>query len=242
MNDLFEKVVIITGGANGIGYETAKMFCDNGAIVYVFDIDKLINKKNYLDKIKYIKCDVSNNEDVMKSIDYVFLHEHKIDVLINNAAIQFTSEFVNYSDEEYLKVIKTNFIGTCNCIHNVLKYMNDGSTILNILSVHSSKPRTNKFSYDCSKSSLECLTKELALELASRKISVNALSFGAVETNMNLIWKENPVLKQEALSKVPLKIIFTPKQIAFFISIIIKNFSSYTTGSIFVIDGGRSLM
>ncbi len=86
------------------------------------------------------------------------------------------------------------------------------------------------------------LTKELALELSDKKITVNGLSFGVVDTEMNYILKENSQLKSETLKKVPLKIIFDPKQIARFCYIIIKEFSKFTTGTIFVIDGGRTLI
>lgn len=119
--------------------------------------------------------------------------------------------------------------------------MIENSTILNLISVHSFKPRTKKYAYDSSKSAVEILTKELALEFAPRKITVNALSFGAVETNMNNSWLIHEEQKEIARDKVPLKIVFTPMQIANFAYVIIKIFSQYTTGSIFVIDGGRSL-
>lgn len=114
------------------------------------------------------------------------------------------------------------------------------STILNILSVHSSKQRENKYAYDSSKSAIEQLTKELALEFSSRNITVNALSFGAVNTNMNKDLTEKE--KEIAKNKVPLKKIFEAYEIANFIYDIVNNFSKYTTGSIFTIDGGRSLI
>ena len=137
--------------------------------------------------------------------------------------------------------MNTNYFGVCNCIHSSINIMKEGGTILNIISIHSSKPRTNKYAYDSSKSAIEMLTKELTLEFAEKKITINALSFGAVDTNMNEIWKNNPKLKEKTLNKVPLKIIFTPDEIANFAKIILTSFSKYTTGSIFVIDGGRSL-
>ena len=119
--------------------------------------------------------------------------------------------------------------------------MSEGSTILNLISVHSVKPRTKKYAYDSSKSAIEILTKELALEFAPHKITVNALSFGAVETDMNNTWLTHSEQREIARAKVPLKIVFNPVQIANFTYVIIKVFSKYTTGSVFVIDGGRSL-
>lgn len=238
-----KKVIIITGGANGIGFETASLLSKEvNNIVYVLDIDK--NRTSVLKKenINFIKCDVSKNKQVTDSIKKIFNKEKRIDILINNAAQQIVSSFKDYNEEEYLKIMRVNYIGACNCISNAIKYMNEGSTIINVLSVHSSLPRTNKYAYDSSKSALEILTKELALELASKKIAINAISFGAVETNMNDSWKTNKEEKENALKKVPLNIIFKPEDIARFIDTIIKSFSKYTTGSVFVIDGGRSLV
>lgn len=138
--------------------------------------------------------------------------------------------------------MNTNYFGTCNTIHSFLNSLNSGSTILNLISVHSFKPRVNKYAYDSSKSALEMLTKELGIELASKNITINALSFGAVETKMNEVWENNILKKEEARCKVPLRIIFKPNQIAMFAYIIVENFSEYTTGSTFVVDGGRSLV
>lgn len=237
-----KKIVVITGGAKGIGFETAKEFAKRNMKVYALDIDN--SKSKILEdlNINFVHCDISSYLDVKKSFELIVSKEGKIDILINNAAKQIESEFRNYNENDYLELIKTNYLGICNCIHNSISNMPNGGTILNILSVHSSKPRKNKIAYDCSKSAAEMLTKELALELSDKKITVNGLSFGVVDTEMNYILKENPQLKSETLKKVPLKIIFDPKQIAKFCYIIIKEFSKFTTGTIFVIDGGRTLI
>ena len=136
--------------------------------------------------------------------------------------------------------MNTNYFGVCNTINSCLDHFNSNSTILNIISVHSSVPRVGKYAYDSSKSAIEMLTKELALEFASKKITVNSLAFGAVNTNMNAGWSLEE--QDKARAKVPLRIIFEPEEIAKFIYTIIKYFSKYTTGSTFTIDGGRSLL
>ena len=138
--------------------------------------------------------------------------------------------------------MKNNYGVTCNCISTVTNYVQSNLFILNVISVYSNVPRTNKYAYDSSKSALEILTKELALEFAPRNITINAISFGAVETDMNASWNYNNEEKGVALAKVPLKKIFLPDEIAVFIKTILEVFSRYTTGSIFVVDGGRSLM
>ena len=237
--NLENKIIVITGGSRGIGLSMAKTFIESQSKVIILDKAKPKIKANDL---LYIKCDVSNNNEVKKNFKTIAKIYGKIDILINNAGIQIEETFNEYDYKKWLNIMNTNYFGVCNCIHACVNNMKEGSTILNIISIHSYKPRTNKYAYDSSKSAIEILTKELALEFAEKKITINALSFGAVETNMNDIWKNDPKLKENALNKVPLKIIFTPNEIANFAKIILTSFSKYTTGSIFIIDGGRSLM
>jgi len=238
------KNIIVTGSAKGIGLACAKLFLEKGYQVIGLDNDAIaINeliKSNI--GIDYICCDISNSKDILKVCKEIISKYQKIDILINNAAIQINDNFEEYTYENWSKVMNTNYFGACNCISSFIKYMPKDSTVLNILSVHSNKPRKNRNAYDSSKSALEMLTKELALEFADKGITINALSFGAVNTNMNKSWEKNPTEKQEALSKVPMKIIFEDKNIAHFAYVITSEFSKYTTGSIFIVDGGRSLI
>lgn len=100
--------------------------------------------------------------------------------------------------------------------------MSEYSTVLNVLSVHSNKPRLYKYAYYSSKSAVELLTKELAIEFSNRNITVNALSFGAVNTNMNKDLTEFE--RETAKNKVLLKKIFKAEEIANFAYDIINNF------------------
>lgn len=233
------KNVIITGGTSGIGLSCINVFKNNNYNVIV--LSRTI-PENKIENVNYYKCDISNQSEVENCINKIKSKYKNIDVLINNAGIQISDSFENYDVLEWKNIMNTNYFGTCNVIYNVTKIMKNNGKILNMLSVHSSLPRTNKYAYDSSKSALEILTKELALHFAPKGITINALSFGAVNTNMNKEWEVYPERKQIARSKVPLNIIFEPDEIANICYNIINNFSEYTTGSIFVVDGGRSLL
>ena len=236
-----KKTIVITGGADGIGLSIAKKFNDNNYNIIIIDNNlKSINKI----KDKNIHCyyaDVSSE----KQMSYVYLDIGKkfnhIDVLVNNAAKQTESSFNDTIYAEWKKVIDTNLNGTFLTIKNSINFMKNGSTILNVISVHYNKPRKNKYAYDASKAAIAILTQELALEFAHKNITVNALSFGAVKTNMNKDWINNDEKVKQVLSKVPLNKIFTSDEIASFAYSIINDFSIYSTGSIFTIDAGRSL-
>lgn len=231
------KNVIVTGGSNGIGLECSKLYAKKNNNVFILDI---VSPKYESNLIHYYKCDVGNYTEVKNTIDEINEKFGKIDIIINCAGKQIISEFDEYDYEKWLSVMKANYFGVCNTIHSCLNYFNDNATILNITSVHAYVPRTQKYAYDSSKSAISMLTKELALYFSSKGITINSLSFGAVNTNMNDSWTLTQ--KEEARAKVPLKIIFEPQEIAKCVYKIIRDYSRYTTGSDFTIDGGRSLI
>lgn len=175
-------------------------------------------------------------------VDEIFGKIGNIDILINNAAIQTTQNVLKIKLKDWKKVIDVNINGTFILSQLVSRKMNANSTILNIISTHYNKPRTHKLHYDVSKAGIEVMTKGFALELAKRKITVNALAIGATFTNMNHGFKTNKASVKTARERIPLKKICQPTEVAQYIYDIINNFSKYTTGSIFIIDGGRNLV
>lgn len=245
--DLQGKTIIVTGGARGIGEACCRLFAEKGANVVIADIDyeralqveKSVKKEGY--EIFAIETDVSDENQVKNMVKLVKEKYGKINILVNDAAIQEVKELQNISITEWRKVIDVNLNGTFLCSKEVIKEMKNGGQIINMLTVHSQLPRVNKYHYDASKAGIEILTKELALTYAKNNITVNALSFGAVSSPMNSDWLGDQEKVKHTLSKVPMEIIFKPEEIARFGYEILKNFSLYTTGSVFVVDGGRSL-
>lgn len=233
-----KKTIVITGGSNGIGKHISLLYLKDNYNVCV--IDKDCNDKNI--DIDYYIGDISN-EFQMRSVFKTIGSKYKtIDILVNNAARQEISSFEKMSISSFKSIINNNLNGMFICSKFAYKYMKSGSKILNILSVHHFKPRMNKYHYDVSKAGISMLTKELALELASKNITINSLSFGAVKTNMNKEWLDNALEVNDVISKVPLKILFEASEIASFAKNILDLFAAYTTGSDFIIDGGRSLV
>ena len=246
--DVNNKTVIVTGGAKGIGEACCRELASRGANIILADIDEDNGKKveqsikNNGYNIFFKKTDVTVENDVKNMIIFAKEKFGKIDILINDAAIQKVTDFENISLEEWKSVIDVNLNGGFLCSREFIKELDEGGQILNIITVHSGLPRTGKYSYDASKAGMEILTKELAKNYANDNITVNAISFGAVSTPMNEDWLDDEKAVNNTLSKVPMNIIFKPEEIARFIYEILKNFSLYTTGSVFVIDGGRSLV
>lgn len=223
--DVINKNVVITGGANGIGLELVYLFVKKGANVIFIDIDakqgKMVEKATS-GKAKFLEGNIADSDSVRDVVNRV-LHEFKqIHILINNAAIMRAGKFVETDFED---VIKTNLIGTMNVTQLMLPFMQSGDKILNVLSIHAVLVRQNKISYDVSNAGLLMFTQSLALELKNKGVCVNAISFGSANTNMK---------DSDSSSS---KVVFEAQEIANHIINILENFSPYTTGSNFVMDG-----
>lgn len=234
-----KKTIVITGGSNGIGKSISLLYLNDNYNVCVIDIVNELDKNNNID---YYYGDVSNEFQMRNIFKMIGNKYNNIDILINNAGKQEISSFEKMSISSFKSIVNNNLNGMFICTKLAYKYMKNGSKILNILSVHHFKPRINKYHYDVSKAGINMLTKELALELAYKNITINSLSFGAVKTNMNKEWLDNSKEVDKVISKVPLRILFEADEIARFAKNILDLFASYTTGSDFIIDGGRSLV
>ena len=242
--NLKNKIIVITGASNGIGKSCVKGFITKKAKVYGIDIDEKNGKK--LEKecknFTYIKGDISNATDISRAKKIIQNKEGKVDILINNAAKQTTSTFFETSILDFKNVINTNLVGTFICSKIIGELICNNGKIINMLSVHSEIIRKNKYAYDASKAGIEMLTKEMALEFVNSNISVLGISYGACNTEMNKDWLYIKEKRKETLEKIPMKWIAEPKEIANFVINVLENFSDYTTGNIFTIDGGRSLL
>ncbi len=238
------KIVVITGASNGIGKACAESFLTKNARVYGIDTDK-DNGEKIEEKFKnftYIQGDISNEIDISRAKKIILDKEGKVDILINNAAKQTSSSFFETSIEDFKNVINTNLIGTFICSKIIGELIDNNGKIINMLSVHSEVVRKNKYAYDASKAGIEMLTKEMALEFVDSDISVLGISYGACNTDMNKEWINIKEKRNETLEKIPMKWIAEPKEISNFVISVLENFSDYTTGNIFTIDGGRSLL
>ena len=242
--DINNRVAVITGAAKGIGKAMVQQFAGKGALIYGIDVDDVEGEKlqeEMGDSFCYLHADISNESDIENVLKVIITKHDHIDILINNAAVQTQAPFAETTTEDFRKVINIDLIGTFICCKVFTEHMINGSVVLNMLSVHSSVPRKNTYAYDAAKAGIEMLTKEMALDLADRGIRVLGLSYGAVYTPMNARMIVHPELAQIAVSKVPLHWIAQAEEIAACALAVVEHFSDYSTGSIFTVDGGRSL-
>ena len=231
------KTLLITGGSSGIGQEIAQLALDKHIHVMILDIQEPKIKSEFL---TYYQCDLSKINEIDSVLNQIMNKQIKIDYLINNAAIQYVKPFESLDMDEWDHVFNVNLKAAVYLTHQLSKQMIDGDSILNISSVHGEKPRENKYAYDASKAALNMFSKESALILAKRGIRVNVLSLGATKTPMNDNFRDK-MMYDEAVKKIPLGEVADAKEVAKFALYLLLEVN-YATGSIFTLDGGRSLV
>lgn len=229
--------VLITGGYQGIGYELAQKFKEKYNVIVIDKQELAFADTVKFEGINYFVGDLLDKKRIKELINLIVKKFGNIQILLNNAAHQTIGKFLEIDDLD----IETNLLGTLNITRECLPFINKNGHIFNILSIHSRVPRKEHIAYDCSKAALFSFTKNLALELADVPIYVNAIEFGATSTPLNDFFRDKKI-KEEAKKKIPLSKIAMPEEIANFVFVILENLANNTTGSIFTIDGGRSLI
>ena len=242
--DLKNRTALITGGAQGFGFDIAKKFLNSGANVIILDIDEKelqnIIKKINNSKLSYNVVDVSNFEKINQTVLEIN-KKTNIDILINNAGITGpTAELWNYSINDWNKVIEINLNGTFNCCKAVVPYMikNNYGRIVNIASVAGKDGNASASAYSSSKAAVLALTKSLGKELAEKNIAVNAVTPAGAKTRILDQMTDKHV--KFMLSKVPRGRFLELEELSSLVCWLSSEENSFSTAAVFDISGGRS--
>ena len=252
MDRLRDKVAIVTGAGAGIGKSIAEKFAKEGARVVVSSRRKINGEpvannilKNDGEAI-FIKCDVSIEKDVKDMANKTIKFFGRIDILINNAGVNFVKPFIDLTVEDWDRVIDTDLRGTFLCTLSCIKKMikTGGGSVINISSVHSKACLSGAAPYDAAKWGIVGFTKSLAVEFAEKNVRFNIISPGLIDTK---IWddiKNSASNIDECLaywdSNIPMKRVGTPKEIANVAVFLASDEASYITGSNIIADGGMT--
>jgi len=237
------KTALITGASKGIGRAIAIKFAENKAYVGVNYNKDEVGAKETLKTIKekdadgiILKGDVSKIKDVEKIVK-TFTHKTKnIDILVNNAGIYERGKFEKISLENWNKVLSVNLTGGFNLCKYALPFMKPGSKIIFISSQLALKGSTHGAHYAASKAGILGLVRSLALELSSKKINVNAVAPGTIDTNIIASYTEEE--RQKRIKEIPLKRLGTPEEVANVCLFFASDLSSYITGETINVNGG----
>jgi len=244
---LEDKSVIVTGAAGGIGNAVAELCAKEGASVYLLDLDKekgeelereLINK-GYI--AKFLKTDVTSEEDWKKAAESVLQDNERIDVLVNNAGINIRHDIDEMTVEEWDKMMKVNIGSVFLGIKTVLPYMRlqQSGSIINMSSVCGlvGHKYTNE-AYTASKGAITMLTKSVAVRNAKYGLRVNSVHPSTVNTPFVQKVFKDPKKKQERLDEVPLGRLASVDDVAKSILFLASEDSGFLNGVALPVDGG----
>jgi len=237
------KVVLITGASKGIGKACVIKFVQNNYDVIInynsskIDAEETLNiiNNNYNSNSIAIKCDVSNEQEVIEMINIVIEKYGKIDVLVNNAGIALDNSISDKTVDEFKKVIDTNLLGTFLVTKYASKHMQKGS-IINISSTNGIDTNyPESIDYDASKAGVISLTRNFA-KLLKPNIRVNTVAPGWVNTDACKDMYEE--FKKEELNKILLERFANPEEIANVVYFLSSEEASYINNSVIRVDGG----
>ena len=235
-----EKVAVVTGGASGIGLATTKKLLSEGANVVILDLkmdEEIINGLG--GNAIYLKCDVSNEENVKNCIEEIIKKFNHIDYLVANAGIGGSaSKPHEVSMDEWNKVISVNQTGIFLLNKYVINEMpkSGKGAVVNTSSMYGLVGSTTSFAYSASKGAINQMTRSLALTYARDNIRVNAIAPGYVDTPILSMVPDN--IKEAMGNELPIGRLGKDTEIANLICYLLSDDASFITGTIIPIDGG----
>ncbi len=242
--DLTGQVAIVTGASRGIGRSIAKMLARSGATVAAVarSKDKLAEVVSEITsgggKAAAYECDVSSSESVQKVVDTVVEQFGRLDILVNNAGITRDTLIPRMTDEQWDEVINTNLRGAFLFTRTATRPMMQAryGRIINIASVSGLMGNPGQANYSASKAGLIGMTRTVARELAGRKVTVNAVAPGFIETEMTEAMGESII--GEIKARIPAKRLGASDEIAQAVLFLAAKSSGYITGNVLTVDGG----
>jgi 3-oxoacyl-[acyl-carrier protein] reductase len=245
---LKDQVALVTGGSRGIGRAIVKAFASEGArVAFVYRgsqqaADSLCKEVSEAGgTILALQADVSKPEDAQRCGERVDKEWGRIDILVNNAGIIHDDLFVRMEPAAWSSVLETNLGGTYNFCRAVAYTMmkQRRGRIINVSSVAADHHNPGQTNYAASKGAINAFTRALAVELASRNVTVNAIAPGFIETDMSeaVRNKAGDIIKKV----IPMRRLGQPQDIAHVAVFLASDAAAYVTGQVITVDGGLTL-
>ena len=240
------KNVLVTGATGGIGSAIAVAFAKCGYNVALHTCSKLDNAKKAAEKLSKefgikavaVMADISSQSDVSKMFSDLETDFGKIDILVNNAGVSSVMMLCDTTEEEWDRVFDINLKGAFLCTKEAIKNMvhNKWGRVINVSSVWGNTGASCEVAYSASKAGLVGFTKALARELAPSGVTVNAVSPGLIDTQMNAHLTKDDI--KELCDEIPAGRMGTPEEVAKVVLFLAGEGASYITAQNITVDGG----
>ena len=244
--DLSGQVAIVTGASQGLGRSMAVELARSGAQVACVarNVEKLQETVSAIEAgggaAKAIACDVQDRGGIDQLVDGVNEEWGRLDIMVNNAGITRDTLLPRMSDEEWLDVISTNLTGTFYFSRAASRLMmrQRSGRIINISSVSGLIGNPGQTNYSASKAGMIGMTRSLSRELAGRKVTINAICPGFIESEMSQALGDTVLA--EVRKRIPAKRLGTPEDVAACVLFLASPAASYITGQVLTVDGGMT--
>ena len=245
MSGIAGKVAIVTGGSRGIGRAIVERLAADGADVTFFyrenaaAADEVVSAAQAAGwKVAAEQVDIRDSAACAAAVERVADRCGRIDILVNNAGITRDNPLAAFDDADVAEVLATNVTGVFNVSRAVVPYMTSqrAGSIVNLSSVSADKGGRGQTNYAASKGAINAFTRALAVELAPRKVRVNGVAPGVIETEMSADVREQS--GDVVLSRILLRRYGKPEEIADAVWFLASAHASYVTGQVLSIDGG----
>lgn len=249
---LKDKVAIVTGASSDIGLEISKKFVEEGANVVLLgrDMSKLEKArktiKDYSSRTVAIPCDITNESQVIQTVNQITDHYGRIDILVNNAGvITDPIHFHEMTEEDWTSLVNTNVFGTFRITKSVIVKMlenKNGGSIINIGSISAERaiPKVHLTVYCTTKAAINMFTKGLAVEYARRNIRCNCVNPGIVNAGMIKSYLDYPEARKVLEDRQPLNRIGEPDDVANAVTYLASDEAKWISGVLLNVDGGKS--
>jgi 3-oxoacyl-[acyl-carrier protein] reductase len=244
--DLSGQVALVTGASQGLGKSMAIELARNGARVACVarNADKLAQTVAEIASIggqaEAFTCDVKSRESVDQVVDGVADNWGRLDILVNNAGVTRDTLLPRMTDDEWDDVLTTNLRGAFLFARAASRHMMRAryGRIINISSVSGLMGNAGQTNYSASKAGLIGFSRSLSRELAGRKVTVNCVAPGFIESEMTQVL--GPVIIEEAKKRIPAKRLGTPEDVSACVVFLASAAASYVTGQVLTVDGGMT--